>query len=175
MHFPSLTIAAVLALATAIVHAAPAADDTYPLVISVVVPAGQYNLTYWSDAPGTSSADALAARAPVPCSGTNDVTCSGSHQADSNICSQLVNQLSSNSGHVVADSPRAICLGQGGNQCCVSWSGAVGNMPQGDLFNAANKIFNNCFGSSISGVARNVALNGGCVTECLSNRADGCS
>lgn len=172
MQFINLSVASVLALAAMLVHAAPAGDDGSPLIISEVVAVGGYNLTYWSDAPGGS---ALAARAPVPCSGTNDVTCSSSHTADSGICSQLINTLSSNSGNVIGNSPRAICLGQSGNQCCVSWSAAVGNMPQGDLFNAANKVFNTCFGSTISGLARNVALNGGCVTECLSNRADGCS
>ncbi|KAJ7124593.1 hypothetical protein C8R43DRAFT_958645 [Mycena crocata] len=163
-------LSAFLALAAGLVHAAPAADETYPLVISHVVSVGQYNMTYWSDAPGAPRT--LVARA---CSGTNDVSCSGSHQANSGVCNQLINNINANSGTIIGDSPRAVCLGQGGNECCVSWSAAVGNMPQGDLFNAANKIFNNCFGSSISGVARNVALNGGCVTECLSNRADGCS
>ncbi|KAJ6626685.1 hypothetical protein B0H10DRAFT_1662841, partial [Mycena sp. CBHHK59/15] len=127
--------------------------------------------------PGTSAANTLAVRAPAPraCSGTNDITCSGSHTANSGICNQLINSLSTNSGTVIGDSPRAICLGQSGNECCVCWSAAVGNMPQGDLSNAASKIFNTCFASAISGLARNVNLNGGCVTECLSNRANGCS
>jgi hypothetical protein len=48
-------------------------------------------------------------------------------------------------------------------------------IPQGDLFNAQNKVYRDCFGGTISGLARNVNLNGGCVTECLSNRPDGCS
>ncbi|KAJ7456519.1 hypothetical protein FB451DRAFT_607293 [Mycena latifolia] len=176
MQFSHLSVAAVLALAAGLAQAAPAETETYPgLVISKVVPMGEYNLTYWSDAPGSSPANALDARAPVPCSGTNDVTCSGSHKADSGICNQLVNSLNSNSGTVIGDSPRSICLGQSGNQCCVSWSAAVGSMPQGDLFSAAKKVFSTCFGSTISGLARNVNLNGGCVTECLSNRPTGCS
>ncbi|KAJ7456484.1 hypothetical protein FB451DRAFT_1276107 [Mycena latifolia] len=174
MRFSNLSAAAVLAVAAGLVHAAP--TDTYPgLVISKIVSMGEYNLTYWSDAPGGNSItnrDALAGRA---CSGTNDVTCSGSHKAEGGICQQLVNSLNSNSGTVIGDSPRSICLGQGGNECCVSWSAAVGAMPQGDLFTAANKIFQDCFGSTISGLARNVNLNGGCVTECLSNRPTGCS
>ncbi|KAJ7609300.1 hypothetical protein B0H17DRAFT_888983, partial [Mycena rosella] len=106
--------------------------------------------------------------------GTNDVTCSGSHTADIGVCTQLVNSL--NTGTIIGDSPRSICLGQNGNQCCVSWSAAVGSMPQSDLFSAANKILPACVsGSSVSGLARNVNLNGGCVTGCLSNRATGCS
>ncbi|KAJ6473347.1 hypothetical protein C8R47DRAFT_1053805 [Mycena vitilis] len=162
---------ALLALAVGLVHGIPSADNTHPLVIAQVIPAGNYTLTYWSEAAGAPN----VARAPVPCSGTNDVTCSGSHKADSNLCSQLVGGLNSNGGHVVGNSPRAICLGQGGNECCVSWSQAVGNMPQIDLYNAANKVFHTCIGSTISGLARNVNLQGGCVTECLSNRANGCS
>ncbi|KAJ7456537.1 hypothetical protein FB451DRAFT_1143166 [Mycena latifolia] len=179
MHFSKLSVrvAAVLALAAGLVHAAPA--ETYPgLVVSKVIPMGEYTLTYWSDAPKTSPADALAARAPVPCSGSNDVTCFNSNKAQSSICNQLINSLSSNSGTVIGASPRSICLGQGGNECCVSWSAAVGNMPQGDLYNAAKKVYSTCLSSSsttISGLARNVNLNGGCVTECLSNRPNGCS
>ncbi|KAJ7102401.1 hypothetical protein B0H15DRAFT_329444 [Mycena belliarum] len=172
MQFSKLFIGAVVALVVGLVEGVPT-DDSYPLVISKVVPMGEYNLTYWSDAPGSvAGPNAFAARA---CSGTNDMTCSGSHKATGSICQQLVNSLNTNSGTVIGDSPRSICLGQSGNECCVSWSAAVGSMPQGDLFNAANKIFQDCFGSTISGLARNVNLNGGCVTECLSNRATGCS
>ncbi|KAJ7102402.1 hypothetical protein B0H15DRAFT_329458 [Mycena belliarum] len=174
MQFSHLSVAAVLALVAGLVYAAPTESDG-ELFISKIIPMGEYNLTIWSDVPGTTPANAFDVRAPVPCSGNNDVTCSGSHQANSGICNQLVNQLNSNSGVVIGDSPRSICLGQSGNQCCVSWSAAVGSMPQGDLFNAAKKIFSTCFGDNISGLARNVNLNGGCVTECLSNRATGCS
>jgi hypothetical protein len=55
------------------------------------------------------------------------------------------------------------------------WGGLNAVIPQGDLFNAQNKVYRDCFGGTISGLARNVNLNGGCVTECLSNRPDGCS
>ncbi|KAJ6496321.1 hypothetical protein C8R45DRAFT_1094565 [Mycena sanguinolenta] len=173
MHlFNQLRIITVVALTTALVAASPIDDDTVDLVVTKVVPVGEYNLTYWSDIPRDGS---RAARAPVPCSGSNDVTCSGSHTASSSICNQLITHINANGGTPIADSPRAVCLGQSGNQCCVSWSAAVGTMPQSDLYNAANKIYHNCFGGSISGLARNVNLNGGCVTECLSNRPNGCS
>jgi hypothetical protein len=164
-----------LALTAGLLHASPTSDATYPLIISHIVPLGQYNLTYWNDAPSTSTANTLPERASISYSGSNDVTCSGSHKADSNLCSQLLNNLSGNDGKSVANAPRAICLGQQNDQCCVSWSAAVGTMPQVDLFNAANKAFHSCFGSTILGLARNVNLNGGCVTERLSNRSDGCS
>ncbi|KAJ6615984.1 hypothetical protein B0H10DRAFT_1652847, partial [Mycena sp. CBHHK59/15] len=121
----------------------------------------------------------LAARAPAPrACGTDDVTCASSHAASSALCSQLLNILNTNPGTIIDNSPRAICLGQGSNQCCVSWSKAVGAMLQGGLFSAANKVFNICLaGSAVSqsGLARNVILNGGCVTQCLSNRPTGCT
>lgn len=175
MKIFNLSVAAVLqlAIATGIVHAAPAPDNGVSgLVISHVVPVGEYNMTYWVDAPGngTVAARALSARA----CGTNDVTCSGSNLASTNICSQLVNSL--NTGISIGNSPRSICLGQSNNQCCVSWSGAVGTMPESNLVNAANKIFATCWSpTNGSGLARNVILNNICVTECLSNRPDGCS
>lgn len=175
MKIFNLSVAAVLqlAIATGIVHAAPAPDNGVSgLVISHVVPVGEYNMTYWVDAPGngTVAARALSARA----CGTNDVTCSGSHLASTDICSQLVNSL--NTGISIGNSPRSICLGQSNNQCCVSWSGAVGTMPESNLVNAANKIFATCWSpTNGSGLARNVILNNICVTECLSNRPDGCS
>lgn len=175
MKIFNLSVAAVLqlAIATGIVHAAPAPDNGVSgLVISHIVPVGEYNMTYWVDAPGTGTvaARALSARA----CGTNDVTCSGSNLASTNICSQLVNSL--NTGISIGNSPRSICLGQSNNQCCVSWSGAVGTMPESNLVNAANKIFGTCWSpTNGSGLARNVILNNICVTECLSNRPDGCS
>jgi hypothetical protein len=172
MKFIGISIATALqlTLAAGIVHAAPAPEGGDTPVISHIVPVGEYNMTYWVDAPGTQVARSIL---PRQC-GSNDVSCSGSNVASTEFCRQLVNSLNSG-GVTLADSPRAVCLGQGGNQCCVSWNGAVGNMPEAFLFNAANKIFGTCFSPTFgSGFARNVALNGRCVTECLSNRPDGC-
>ncbi|KAJ6473513.1 hypothetical protein DFH09DRAFT_1343540 [Mycena vulgaris] len=148
----TLSIAAVLQLAAAagLVHAAPAAESDYPLVISHIAP--------WP-----------RALSSLGSAGSNDVTCSGDHSANSGVCQQLLNSL--NVGTTIGNSPRSICLGQGSNQCCVSWSGAVGDMTESNLSGAANKIFSTCFSAtSGSGLARNVDLNGDCVTECLSNR-----
>ncbi|KAJ7053781.1 hypothetical protein C8F01DRAFT_1375026 [Mycena amicta] len=177
--FFKLTVAAVLQLAIArdIVHAAAAPAPTPDsgvsaagLVISHIVPMGEYNLTYWVDAPGTVAARGLDARA----CGTNDVTCSTANTASTPICSQLVNGL--DTGTSIGNSPRSICLGQSNNQCCVSWSVAVGTIPEDDLFPAAQKTFNTCWSADFgSGLARNVDLNGVCVTQCLSNRPDGCA
>ncbi|KAJ6523066.1 hypothetical protein B0H19DRAFT_1269185 [Mycena capillaripes] len=162
-----------LAIATRTVYGAPAPDNGVSgLIISHIVPVGEYNMTYWVDAQttGTVASRVLSASA----CGSNDVTCSGSHLANTDICRQLVNSL--NTGTSIGNSPRSICLGQSNNQCCVSWSGAVGTMPESNLVNAANRIFGTCWSpTNGSGLARSVILNNICVTECLSNRPDGCS
>ncbi|KAF8175969.1 hypothetical protein K438DRAFT_1979475 [Mycena galopus ATCC 62051] len=161
---------AVLALAIGLVHATPAVNTTDQLVIASTTPVGEYNLTIWIDAPGAATA-APAAVAGRAC-GTNNVVCDTKNKADAALCAALIAQLDSST--TIGNSPRSICLGQGGNQCCVSWSKAVGNMPESDLVNAARDIYNGCFSGSISGEANNVNLNGVCVTQCLSNRATEC-
>ncbi|KAJ6523284.1 hypothetical protein DFH09DRAFT_937991, partial [Mycena vulgaris] len=118
-------------------------------------------------------------RAPAPraCSGTANVTCSSGHGASPAICSQLFATINANSGNILGGSPRAVCLGQSSNQCCISWSKDVGPMLQGSLSPAAIKVYNVCLAGSTlleSGEAKNVILNGGCVTQCLSNRPTGC-
>lgn len=49
MQFSKLSIATVITLAAGVVHAAPATDGSYPLVITRVVPVGEYNMTYCGD------------------------------------------------------------------------------------------------------------------------------
>ncbi|KAJ7603051.1 hypothetical protein B0H17DRAFT_1097735 [Mycena rosella] len=63
-----------------------------------------------------------------------------------------------------------------GNTCCTSWSRAVGRMPAAFSFEAAHKIRVACFSVQFGGrgLARNVDLNGQCVTQCLSKRPDAC-
>jgi hypothetical protein len=174
MQFHTLSFAAVLALTAGLVHGSPAARDE-SLVISHVIPVGEYNLTYWTDAPGA------VARAPVGLPrvcGTDNVICSTGAAASASICSQLITTLTNNAGTVIGDSPRAVCLGQSGNECCVSWSNAVGPMIEGNLISAATLVYNSCLAVTelnMSGLARNVILNGGCVTQCLSNRPGGCT
>ncbi|KAJ7253290.1 hypothetical protein C8J57DRAFT_1237625 [Mycena rebaudengoi] len=169
MQFFHFTIVAVLA--SGFVLAAPAPDEPFP--ISRLISVGGYNLTTYHDAPSTPSERALGPRA----CGTADVTCSSSHAASPAICSQLITTINSNSGNILGDSPRAVCLGQSSNQCCISWSKAVGPMLQGSLSPAATKVYNVCLSGSTllqSGEAKNVILNGGCVIQCLSNRPGGC-
>ncbi|KAJ7205273.1 hypothetical protein GGX14DRAFT_645217, partial [Mycena pura] len=108
--------------------------------------------------------------------GTNNVVCDTSNTDSVSICRQLVNSLNVDPSTIIGNSPCSICLGQGGNECCVSWSVAAGNIQKGDLFNAANDILGTCGGgSTVSGFADNVDLSGTCTDECLSNRATHCS
>ncbi|KAJ7138825.1 hypothetical protein C8R46DRAFT_968979 [Mycena filopes] len=169
MQFSILTIVFVFVTAAVAAH-----EDTYPLTVTKVVQLGQYNLTYWSDSGTAPIEQHPTARAPA--CGSNIVQCSAdSTVATASICQQLVNSLNGN-GNTIANSPRSVCLGQSGNQCCVSWSAPAGNIPAADLFNAANDVLGACTRSGkVSGLARDVQLSGACVTQCLSNRPDGCT
>ncbi|KAJ6522727.1 hypothetical protein B0H19DRAFT_973239, partial [Mycena capillaripes] len=113
------------------------------------------------------------------CAATNDVTCSSSHAASAAVCTELLNTIRANPNGVIGSSPRAVCLGHGSaTECCTSWSQDVDAMLQGALLAAANKVYSVCFAPSNtneSGPARHVALNGGCLTQCLSNRPTGCT
>ncbi|KAF7350039.1 hypothetical protein MVEN_01305600 [Mycena venus] len=152
-------------------RASPVADASDLVVLSTQETANG-TITIWGYSDGASKrADTLEKR---QCGG-NAITCSGSHTADINSCRQLISSLSSNSGSGVGTSPRSICTTQNGNQCCVSWADAVSGLTQGDLVDAAQEILNDCGGSSVSGLSRDTDLNGVCTTQCLSNRADGCT
>ena len=90
-----------------------------------------------------------------------------------NTCASLLTAIQ-HSGAVLGSSPRSLCLSQGGNQCCVSWSGDIGSITESDLFNAAEVMFNTCIGDNISGWANDVSINRQCLSQCLSNRPNGC-
>ncbi|KAF8183564.1 hypothetical protein K438DRAFT_1907972 [Mycena galopus ATCC 62051] len=162
----------VSALALFRARASPASDASDLVVLSTQETADGATITIWGYPNGASNrADTLEKR---QCGG-NAITCSGSHTADVNSCNQLISSLNNNSGQGLGTSPRSICATQNGNQCCVSWADAVSGLTQGDLVNAAQQILDDCGGSSVSGLSRDTDLNGVCTTECLSNRATGCS
>ncbi|KAJ7795114.1 hypothetical protein B0H14DRAFT_2920986 [Mycena olivaceomarginata] len=147
-------------------RASPVADDASDLVLLSTQETANGTLTFWGYPDGASKRAC----------GNNAVTCSGSHTADVNSCRQLISSLSSNGGQAWGvPSPRSICTTQNGNQCCVSWADAVSGLTQGNLVNAAQAVLNDCAGSTVSGLSRDTNLNGVCTTECLSNRATGCS
>jgi hypothetical protein len=91
-------------------------------------------------------------------------------------CQALIQSLNNFGGTVLGDSPRSVCLTSNGAQCCVSWSAVVHGLTQNSLVSAAQKIQDNCVvARANSGLARNVNLQGVCLTECLSDRATGCN
>ncbi|KAJ6592648.1 hypothetical protein B0H19DRAFT_1055353 [Mycena capillaripes] len=131
MQFANVAIATFLALFAGLFHAAPTTDDL--LTVSRVIPVGEYNVTIYTEASGTS----LVARAPLDpraCS-PNQFICTPNQAASQAICAELLIDINGNPNNILNESPRAVCLGQGApNQCCVSWLEAVGPMLQGQLY-----------------------------------------
>jgi hypothetical protein len=158
----------------AAVPAAASAPNEFGLIITNAVPLPDgATLTVWGEAPGYESTNSTIAKRQC---GSNDVTCSGSHVPNTDSCNQLIDSLLSNGGVVLGDSPRSVCLTQNGAQCCTSWSAVVHGLQEFSLASAATKILNNCVGPNRqSGLARNVNLQGVCLTQCLSDRATGCT
>ena len=172
MFFKPATVILVAGILGA--FATPVARDTELILLSSkLVPDG--NLTIWGVPPNEErnaiSADNTAISKRC---GSNDVTCSSDHQASRNVCNMLLSNLAASAGNGISTSPRAICLSSSGDKCCVTWASAVNGLTQGELVDAASKIAQVCGGSPLSGLARNVNLNGVCTTECLSNRETGC-
>jgi hypothetical protein len=177
MFFSKATFLSAVLLVVGHVAAVPAAapvPNEFGLIITnTVALTDSATLTIWGEAPGYESTNSTIAKRQC---GSNDVSCSGSHVPDTNSCNQLIDSLLSNGGTVLGDSPRSICLTQNGAQCCTSWSAVVHGLQEFSLANAATQILNNCVGPNHqSGLARNVDLQGVCLTQCLSDRATGCS
>ncbi len=106
--------------------------------------------------------------------GTNTIKCAGSHAYDGALCQQLIASLNTNIP--VSSSPRAVCLGQGSDQCCISWSKVTfWGIVEKDLLPSVQRVYKECgSGFSNSGQEWNVLLDGTCLSQCLSNRPDGC-
>ncbi|KAK1763901.1 hypothetical protein QBC33DRAFT_622604 [Phialemonium atrogriseum] len=163
-------------------HVLPRADTTPDgLIVIDVSQDGNNTLTWYADVPGSeakrSGLEAAGAPLEARACGSVAVSCFGSNLADATNCANLISALRRDPFRQLSQSPRAVCLGQGGGECCVSWSKAVSGLEQGDLLNGANFVLQDCLksGNRVSGLTRNVQLQSSCVTECLSNRPDGCS
>jgi len=173
MFVPKATILATVATLLAQSQAA-AVDSRTPDGLKVVKVENHANgtLTWYADA-GPVPRDEVSSR-DAGC-GTNTIKCSGSHAYDGDLCKQLFNSLQANL--YMSSEPRAVCLGQGNDQCCISWSKtAKYSMRQKDILPSAQRVFSEC-GSSyyLSGQEWNVLLDGTCVSQCLSNRPSGCT
>ncbi|EJD50783.1 hypothetical protein AURDEDRAFT_47322, partial [Auricularia subglabra TFB-10046 SS5] len=162
-----------LAAIATVVCAAPAAPDGNLVVIktedSLHGPLVFYGL------PGGTNETVAARGLTERACGTNNVQCSGSNVPNRQACSNLIASLNTNGGTGVGNSPRSICQTTNGNQCCVSWADVASGLTEGELVPAANAVFNGCVVNGQSGVSRNTDLNGVCTTQCLSDRATGCS
>jgi hypothetical protein len=188
----NLQIAAVLAMSVARIQAFPTADAV-PVVGSIedgmrieqVEQREDGTLVWYSDPTDVTPVDTVPAANDAlmsrqVCSNTI-ASCNGeaggSHLAKPAICSELINNIGSNS-NTLKGSPRSICksaTGQG--RCCVSWNKKPSNPrgPTSQLANPANAIFKECYrGIKVSGRNTSAQVGGQCMTVCLSNRPKGC-
>jgi hypothetical protein len=158
------------------VQATPVAREE-ELVILRTEQTANGTLTFWGVADGATSKppSAFADLEKRQC-GSNDVICSGDHTAGVTSCEDLLADLQAHPGTPVNESPRSICRTTVNEQCCVSWANPVPGLVEFNLVSAASKILNFCgVNPRVSGLARNVNLNGVCTTQCLSNRPNGCT
>ncbi|KAK3381865.1 hypothetical protein B0H63DRAFT_524546 [Podospora didyma] len=109
------------------------------------------------------------------CGGSNNVECHTSYQWNSDTCQTLINFLNEDPSATLAKSPRSVCFGTDSatGWCCLSWSKVVNGLQRGSLVPATQAVFGACAGTR-SGLARDVNLQGVCLTQCLSGRAEGC-
>ena len=106
--------------------------------------------------------------------GSNRIECYNSHVPPSSLCAILINDLEK-AYFPLRSAPRSVCLQQGSERCCVSWSKHVDGLYGDMLYNAAIDTYPCIWQQGRSGLARDTSLNGVCLTQCLSNRPDGCS
>ncbi|KAI0124971.1 hypothetical protein BJ170DRAFT_483859 [Xylariales sp. AK1849] len=98
------------------------------------------------------------------------------HTSRNDLCWDLIDAMSSDSGGTVADSPRQVCYkGEDGDLCCTSWSKKVSGLTKGDLVPGATRMANGCTESGNSATLDSIILHGTCMTQCLSDRGKGCS
>jgi hypothetical protein len=166
-------------------------EPTFPILHRSYVEAADATLTWFGDfkpvprgVAGSELRDgagspALSPRGlpPAGC-GTNTIKCSTGHPYEGALCASLIKVL--NTEVTVSQSPRAVCLGQASRSCCISWSAPIANpqwnrLQQRDLIPSANRTLMSCGGGyQRSGQEWNVNLRETCVSQCLSNRPDGC-
>ncbi|KAH0562423.1 hypothetical protein GP486_002883 [Trichoglossum hirsutum] len=183
--FTKTAVIALLASALGAVRASPiAAGDPQPnqvgyqmtegaetLVVTKVEPYGNGTLVYWSSSDPATPAPESGDLTPRAC-GTNDITCSGDHQANFFDCYDLTIALGNDGNSILPESPRSVCY----KSCCTSWSQARVGIRKAYLVFANNRIISECgHSNTMSGLARNVNLNQVCMTQCMSNRPTGCN
>ncbi len=175
------TTALTFILASAQVLAAPAPTENGVVLIDTFEVADGTITVYGSDPASVTTNEASASeeesldtpQLSKRC-GSNRVSCFNSNKPALNTCRDLVNNVRGSS-QVLSNSPRSICLTRSGQQCCISWSKDIGRVRESDLHSAASKTMNQCIPEGLSGKATDVNINNQCLTQCLSNRPNGCS
>ncbi|CAI0641257.1 unnamed protein product [Colletotrichum noveboracense] len=188
MQLNSLTLALAAGLAVNVQGAAILAprNETEPvLMYSRAVEAG--TLQYWgstSDSPASFDWDAAwenqaswppvaspaGSEANAQC-GSNNVFCSDTNGAPTDLCKRLVNTLLNNRGVIVPSNVNGISLTSIRSICWIGWRDTIINMPQGNLIDAAAATIGKCGSDdAVSGWAENVNLNNVCSRQCLSDR-----
>ncbi|KAH0421478.1 hypothetical protein CcaCcLH18_13417 [Colletotrichum camelliae] len=103
--------------------------------------------------------------------GSNNVVCSDTNRAPTDLCKRLINTLLNSPGVIVPSNVNGVSLTSDRSICWIGWRDTITNMPQGNLVDAAVATMSKC-GSAVdvSGWAENVNLNNVCSRQCLSNR-----
>uniref|UniRef100_L2FJN0 WD-like domain-containing protein n=1 Tax=Colletotrichum fructicola (strain Nara gc5) TaxID=1213859 RepID=L2FJN0_COLFN len=101
----------------------------------------------------------------------NNVFCSDTNGAPTDLCKRLVNTLLNNRGVIVPSNVNGISLTSDRSICWIGWRDTITNMPQGNLIDAAATTIGKCGSDdAVSGWAENVNLNNVCSRQCLSDR-----
>lgn len=108
--------------------------------------------------------------------GADSIECDDNYIPSLAACDGLINYIRTISNQVLPNSPRDACLQQSGSRCCISWSKPVPGLRAGSLISGATPVRDQCvYVQASSGLMRDHSLNGVCLTQCLSNRPNGCS
>ncbi|KAL2269558.1 hypothetical protein VTJ83DRAFT_1742 [Remersonia thermophila] len=176
MHFATTTALLTAALAAS-VHAAPSApvlDDpnliilhTFELEHGTAYELGLKNSTA---AAAAATTEPEASRLRRRC-GSNQVQCRNDNKSTYVACDELIKDLDKDR-HRLFD-PSAIGwyhIDSWGTICYVTWPRTVPGLKQGHVVSAARKTLGTCNGGArVSGIARDVNLNGVCTFQCLSS------
>ncbi|KAK3322838.1 hypothetical protein B0H66DRAFT_495935 [Apodospora peruviana] len=148
-------------------------DDSLIITKTLELAEGRGTLTIYGSNPAfAGSSNATDVQLARRC-GSNEIHCDGKHVPALNTCSLLIENVRT-SGLTLNSSPRAVCLNRNNKDCCISWSSDIGSVHELDLYSAAKSSLDRCVTENNSGRATDVAINGHCLNQCLSDRATGC-
>lgn len=118
---------------------------------------------------------ALQERAPV-CPEPKK-QCFHAHGADEDACTQLISSFDVRKNQEIPKSPQSVCIDGNTGKCCISWSRPAQNAKFTELKVTATDLNESCKYEShkVSGLVRNKILGNTCLTQCLSDRPNGCS